>query len=71
MEAKGMTTAAKDRPYLSDRRCGRCLVPFQTSERREGGWLYVSFLCPRCGYKSVVTFSPGELAEWESRRRRS
>ncbi|MGA2363427.1 MAG: hypothetical protein ABSG73_13330 [Candidatus Aminicenantales bacterium] len=58
----------RDRPYLSDRRCGRCLVPFETTERREGGWLYVTFRCPSCGYKSVVTFSPQELQEWERRR---
>jgi hypothetical protein len=55
------------RPYLSDRRCGRCLVQLETSERREGGWLYVTFHCPGCGFKQVVTFSPTELAEWERR----
>jgi transcriptional regulator NrdR family protein len=71
MDAKGTMTTAKDRPYLTDRSCGKCLVRFETSERREGGWLYVTFRCPGCGHKSVVTFSPQELAEWESRRRRS
>jgi predicted RNA-binding Zn-ribbon protein involved in translation (DUF1610 family) len=58
----------KRRPYLSDRSCGRCLVPFETTERRAGGWLYVTFKCPGCGYKNVVTFSPEELAEWARRR---
>ena len=58
----------KRRPYVTGRRCGRCLVPFEISERREGGWLFVSFTCPVCGYKNVVSFSPGELLEWERRQ---
>lgn len=57
----------KRRPYLSDRRCGRCLIPFKTTERREAGWLYVTFRCLGCGFNQVVTFSPGELMEWERR----
>jgi len=57
----------KKRPYLSDRRCGRCLKPFETTERREGGWLFVSFKCP-CGSSYTVTFSPAELEEWARRR---
>ncbi len=56
-----------NRPYLSERRCGRCLLPLETSERREDGWLFVTYRCPGCGNKSVVTFSPAELAEWERR----
>ena len=59
----------KRRPYLSDRRCGRCLVPLETTERREGGWLFVQFSCDSCGFKQVVTFSPAELLEWERRGR--
>ena len=60
-------TDDRRRPYLMDRRCGRCLIPLETSERREGGWLYVTFRCPGCSFKQVVTFSPGELEEWASR----
>lgn len=60
----------KSRPYLMDRRCGRCLVPLETTEHREGGWLFVTFHCPICGFRTVVTFSPQELAEWERRRAR-
>ena len=63
--------AEKNRPYLSDRRCGHCLIPFETSERREAGWLYVTFSCSGCGFKQVVTFSPAELAEWVLRGARA
>ena len=57
------------RPYLVDRRCGTCLTPLETTERREGGWLYVTYSCASCGFKQVVTFSPAELAEWARRSR--
>lgn len=59
------------RPYLSDRRCGRCLVPLETTERREAGWLYVAYRCPACGFRQVVTFSPAELEEWANRGARA
>ena len=59
----------KRRPYLSDRRCGRCLMPLRTTERREDGWLHVTYACT-CGFRSVVTFSPGELQEWARRQAR-
>ncbi len=55
------------RPYLTNRRCGRCIVPLETSERHEEGWLYVTVSCPKCDFKSVVTFSPDELREWARR----
>lgn len=58
----------KRRPYLADRRCGRCLLPFETSERRADGWLYVTFRCPGCGANHAVTFSPAELEEWSRRQ---
>ncbi|MGA2533816.1 MAG: hypothetical protein ABSG19_12375 [Candidatus Aminicenantales bacterium] len=61
----------KRRPYLSDRRCGRCLVPFELEERREGGWLFVTYRCPVCGNKNVVSFSPQELQEWALRGARA
>lgn len=60
----------KHRPYLLDRRCGRCLIPLETSERRDGGWLLVTYLCPVCGFSQVVTFSPQELEEWARRQSR-
>ncbi|MBE3111424.1 MAG: hypothetical protein IMZ46_13125 [Acidobacteria bacterium] len=60
----------KRRPYLSDRRCGRCIVPLTTEERREDGWLFVTYNCPKCGFRSVVTFSPQELEEWARRQSR-
>lgn len=60
-----------ERPYLIDRRCGRCLVPLETVESREGGWLIVTYICPTCGPVSTVTFSPQELAEWARRRSRA
>ena len=56
------------RPYLSDRRCGRCLVPLEISERREDGWLFVVYRCSGCGATSTVTFSPQELQEWARRQ---
>lgn len=58
------------RPYLSGRRCGRCLLPLETSELRQAGWLFVTFTCPGCGFRQVVTFSPGELEEWARRQAR-
>lgn len=61
----------KRRPYLSDRRCGRCLVPLETTERREDGWLFVTYACRKCGFNQVVSFSPGELMEWERRGSRA
>ena len=64
-------TDDRRRPYLTDRRCGRCLVPLETTERREGGWLFVQFSCDKCGFQTVVTFSPQELAEWERRGART
>lgn len=57
----------KRRPYLSDRRCGRCLLPLTTTERHEEGWLFVTYACASCGFKQVVTFSPDELREWTRR----
>jgi len=59
----------KRRPYLSDRRCGQCLVPLEVKDRREDGWLFVTYRCPVCGFHQVVTFSPQELMEWERRGR--
>ncbi len=58
-------------PYVDDDRCGRCFSPVRREERWEGGWLYVTLSCTVCGFKKVVTFSPGELAEREKRRRKS
>jgi len=55
------------RPYLIGRRCGKCLVPFEITEYREGGWLFATYACPACGSRTVVTFSPQELAEWTRR----
>ena len=55
------------RPYLVGRRCGRCLISLQISEYKEDGWLFVTYYCPTCGFKQVVTFSPAELAEWTRR----
>lgn len=55
------------RPYLTARRCGRCLLPLETSERRQDGWLFVTYRCAGCGQTYVVTFSPAELAEWARR----
>lgn len=60
-------TEDRRRPYLTDRHCGRCLVPLETSERRADGWLIVVFRCPKCGASSTVTFSPQELDEWARR----
>lgn len=60
-------TDDRRRPYLVDRRCGRCIVPLTTTESREGGWLFVTYRCQVCGYSSVVTFSPDELVEWARR----
>jgi hypothetical protein len=57
----------KRRPYLTGRTCGRCLVPLETIEHREGGWLFVTYSCAGCGFRQVVSFSPQELAEWERR----
>jgi len=56
-----------DRPYLVARHCGRCLIPLETSERREGAWLFVAYSCAGCGFRQVVTFSPAELEEWARR----
>ena len=62
----------KRRPYLSDRRCGQCLKPFETTEKRsQDGWLSVIYHCPGCGNTSTVTFSPAELEEWGRRSLRS
>lgn len=58
------------RPFLMDRRCGRCLVRLEISENREGGWLFATYRCPVCGFRQVVTFSPAELEEWERRGRK-
>lgn len=58
---------AKHRPYLTDRRCGQCLVPLEVEEKRENGWLFVTYRCPSCDFRTVVTFSPQELAEWARR----
>lgn len=56
------------RPYLvADRRCGCCRRPFEISERHEDGWCYVTYVCARCGFNQVVTFSPAELEEWQRR----
>ncbi|MEN6560101.1 MAG: hypothetical protein ABFD52_04925 [Acidobacteriota bacterium] len=55
------------RPYLSDRRCGRCLIPLEIRERREDGWLIVTYRCPICGFNQAITFSPQELEEWARR----
>jgi len=57
----------RQRPYVVDRRCGRCLRPLETTERREGGWLFVTYNCAGCGFRQVITFSPEELAEWARR----
>ena len=64
-----MNTGQAERPYLTGRLCGHCIVPFKISEYREGGWLFATYACPKCGYKNVVTFSPAEMAEWQRRRR--
>ena len=56
------------RPYLvADRRCGCCRRPFVITERREDGWIFVTYRCDRCGFNQVVTFSPQELEEWQRR----
>ena len=60
-------TEEKRRPYLSDRRCGRCIIPLELEERREGGWLFVTYHCAGCGFSQVVTFGPQELEEWARR----
>lgn len=62
-----MKNDVKSRPYLIDRRCGRCLVPFEIRERRAEGWLFVVYACERCDFRQTVTFSPAELAEWARR----
>ena len=59
----------KRRPYLTGRSCGQCLVPLETTERREDGWLIIVYSCRVCEFKTVVTFSPQELEEWERRSR--
>ena len=59
----------KRRPYLMDRKCSRCLVPLETSERWKDDWLFVTYKCPGCPFRQVVTFSPAELAEREQRTR--
>ena len=59
----------KRRPYLTGRSCGQCLTPLETTERREEGWLYVTFACPSCNFRTVVSFGPQELEEWERRSR--
>jgi len=64
-------TDEKRRPYLSDRRCGRCLVPLELEERREGGWLFVTYHCLSCGFRQVISFSPQELEEWARRGARA
>lgn len=60
-------TDDRRRPYLMDRRCGRCILPLSIEEHREGGWLFVTYNCGGCGFRQVVTFSPQELAEWARR----
>ena len=64
-------TDEKRRPYLSDRRCGRCIIPLELEERREDGWLFVTYHCLSCGFRTVVTFSPQELEEWARRGARA
>jgi hypothetical protein len=61
--------AEKQKPYLTGCRCGRCITPLETTERRESGTLYVTYVCTRCGVRTVVTFPPAKLAEWERRKR--
>ena len=61
-------TEDRRRPYLVDRRCGRCLIPLEMSERHEDGWLIVTYRCSGCGATSTVTFSPQELQEWARRQ---
>ncbi|GEM_PF-2216094 len=61
----------KRRPYLSGRTCGRCIVPLTTTEYREGGWLFVTYACLKCGFRQVITFSPHELEEWARRGARA
>lgn len=61
----------KNRPYLMDRRCGSCLTPLETTEHREDGWLFVTYHCLSCGFRTVVTFSPQELEEWARRGSRA
>jgi len=65
------TNDERRRPYLTGRSCGRCLVPFELEERREGGWLFVTYRCPKCSNSSTVTFSPQELEEWARRGARA
>ena len=55
------------RPYLTERRCGRCLVALELEERREGGWLFITYKCPCCLFSQVVKFSLAELEEWARR----
>jgi ribosomal protein S27AE len=58
-----------NRPFLVDRYCGKCIVPLETTERHEDGWLHVTYACGKCGFRQVVTFSPFELQEWARRGR--
>jgi len=62
---------ADSRPYLTERRCGRCLVPFEITEHRADGWLFATYACPTCGNRTMVTFSPQELEEWARRGTRA
>ena len=58
------------RPYLTERLCGECIRPLEiTEERQADGWLKAVYSCSHCGARTVVTFSPQELAEWERRGR--
>ena len=59
----------KRRPYLSDRKCGKCLTPLEISEYREAGWMFATYRCAKCDFRQVISFSPQELAEWERRSR--
>jgi hypothetical protein len=61
--------AEKQKPYLTAAKCGRCIAPFEISERWEGGTLHVTYSCPKCGVRSEVMFPPARLAEWERRAR--
>lgn len=71
MDAEDRKPVTKNaRPFLVDRRCDCCLVPFEISERREDGWVFVTYRCDRCGFNQVVTFSPAELTEWTRRSER-
>ena len=60
----------RNRPYLVSRTCGRCIIPLKITEHREGGWLFATYSCPRCGFQQVATFSPAELEEWGRRKGR-